>query len=761
MNSLWLKRLHVVLAVFATAYAFLACLRTIGDFDTGWQLATGRYLLQHHTIPTTDVLSFTTHGAPWLYPPFAGAILYLVYAGSGYAGLSWICAVAAALLAAYLLSRWNERLGVTSTLLILAVPSLAYRITPRADLFTTLLFAILLTELWRLHLGERVQLWLVPVIMLLWVNLHPGFIAGLALIAAYVIAEVSYLPFADLRGSAVRRLSKSWPWLVAGVAATLANPFGTAVYGQALALAGVRNTSAQPAPTHFVGELSAAPISWSALRQTVALRDPDSSFWWLLILAILCVVLAVRKRELGAALVLAVSAYAAVGKLRYQGLFAIVVIVIGGALLADLIAELNERAKPNNKRSLAWIVAALALVICAFTAVRAVDVVSNRTYVISSSTSTFGTGESWWFPERASAFIDREHLTGNIFQPYNLGGFTALRLGPQYLDYSDGRGVSGAMLDEQTSLLSQPPDSPAWREVAAQRNLNVALLSLARFGGLGGFDLNAYCKSSEWRPVYMDEVSLVLLRRTPQNEPLLKRLEVHCETLQLAPPADSASIDRYEFFANYGSLLYALARDNEAEAAYKQALELQPADPNLHLYLAQLYQQQQRLSDAEREYREALTRRESAEAWYALGRMLAGEHRYQESEGAIAKSARMTPTPANNYKALAQVQLRLNKPQPALENFRRAERSQVWGDNSLPVAREFHAQIAEGRAEAARQIGDIGQALELQQEATRQTPQSSERWKKLSELAANAGNRELAESAARQANELHSAAQPR
>jgi tetratricopeptide (TPR) repeat protein len=105
------------------------------------------------------------------------------------------------------------------------------------------------------------------------------------------------------------------------------------------------------------------------------------------------------------------------------------------------------------------------------------------------------------------------------------------------------------------------------------------------------------------------------------------------------------------------------------------------------------------------------------------------------------------------------VQLRLNKPQAALENFRRAEQSQVWNDNSLPVAREFHAQIAEGRAEAARQIGDIGQALELQQEATRQTPQSAARWKKLSELAANAGKRDLAESAARQASELQSASQ--
>ncbi|HEX8927006.1 MAG TPA: tetratricopeptide repeat protein, partial [Terriglobales bacterium] len=734
MNSTVLKRLQLVLAVVAVTYAFLACLRTVADFDTGWQLATGRYLLQHHTIPTTDVLSYTTQGARWLYPPFAGALLFLVYAVSGYNGLSWFCALASLFIAFYLLSRFKESLGITSVLVILAVPSLAYRITPRADLFTTVFFAILLTELWRFHLGERIRLWVVPIIMLLWVNLHPGFIAGVGLIAAYILIEALQIPFSDLRTGALQRLSQSWPWLTAGVAATFVNPFGPAVYGQALVLAGAQNASTQAAPTHFVGELSAAPLSLHALRQMFTLRDPDSSFWWLLVLAVVCAVLALRRREFGAALVLAVSACAALQKLRYQGLFSIVIVVIGSALLADLYADFKERAKASNRVTAAWVYAAVIVVLCGITVVRGADVISDRTYVVSSSTSTFGTGGSWWFPERAAAFIEREHIPGNIFQPYNLGGFTALRLGPNYLDYSDGRGVSGAIIDEQQALLSQSPDSPDWRRVADQRNINVALLSIARFGGLGSFDLNAYCKSTEWRPVYMDEVSMVLLRRTPQNQALLSRLELNCEKVALTAP-DSSRIDRYQFFANFGAVLYALARDNEAEAAYKQALELEPDDPNVHLYLAQLYQQQQRFAEAEREYREALARRESAQAWYALGRMLAGEHRYEESEEAIAKSASMTPSPANNYTALAQVQLRLNKPQTALENFRRAERAQVWSDNSLPIAREFHAQLAEGRAEAARQMGNIGQALELQQEATRQTPQSAARWKKLAEIA--------------------------
>src|SRR5208282_3383595 len=53
----------------ALAYAFVAGLRTVADFDVGWLLALGRYLVTHHAVPRTDVLSYTASGVPWIYPP--------------------------------------------------------------------------------------------------------------------------------------------------------------------------------------------------------------------------------------------------------------------------------------------------------------------------------------------------------------------------------------------------------------------------------------------------------------------------------------------------------------------------------------------------------------------------------------------------------------------------------------------------------------------------------------------------------------------
>ena len=93
------------------------------------------------------------------------------------------------------MSKRTLHTGLAIALAVLAIPSIASRTAPRADLFTTVLFAALLTLLWRHYRGRRAPLWLIPLLMLIWVNAHPGFVAGLALLAAYALLEL--LDFID------------------------------------------------------------------------------------------------------------------------------------------------------------------------------------------------------------------------------------------------------------------------------------------------------------------------------------------------------------------------------------------------------------------------------------------------------------------------------------------------------------------------------------------------------------------------------------
>src|SRR5258706_1577971 len=193
------------LAAVALIYALLAGLHTLQDFDLGWQLATGRWVLQHRQVSSTDVFSYTAHGTPWIYPVLSGIAFYLVHLAGGYALLSWMGAAAGAGTVALLLRRDNI---ASLVLAIVAVPLIANRTQPRAEMFTTLLFAAFLCLLWR-HYPTCPQghspHWLLAILMTASVNLHLGFVAGLALCGAYVVLELLELPFSETRAASQPR----------------------------------------------------------------------------------------------------------------------------------------------------------------------------------------------------------------------------------------------------------------------------------------------------------------------------------------------------------------------------------------------------------------------------------------------------------------------------------------------------------------------------------------------------------------------------
>ena len=147
-----------------------------------------------------------------------------------------------------------------------------------------------------------------------------------------------------------------------------------------------------------------------------------------------------------------------------------------------------------------------------------------------------------------------------------------------------------------------------------------------------------------------------------------------------------------------------------------------------------------------REYRAALSLRQSSVAWYALGRLLAMEHRYAEAEPAIATAAAMTSTPANQYKALGQVQLRLNQPAQALDSLRKAEQAGPSPNDPSPGARDFRLQLDDGRAAAWLALHDAAQATGYAEQAAQLAP-DAQRWNRLADCYAAQGRSTEAEQA--------------
>ena len=680
---------RLIAIVLVLVLALCAGLHTVGDNDMGWHLATGRWVVQHHAVPRTDVLSFTSAGKEWTYPPFAGVLLYLTYIAFGYAGLSWFCALACLAVVAYLVRRGEL---ASALLAMLAVGSIATRTAPRADLFTTVFFALFLGELWAYHRGLRSRLWLLPVLMLLWVNLHPGFIAGPAAMGAYLLVEATELLFAARRKAAMMRLKRSWPWLASAAAITLVNPWGPKIYAAALGMLGRTGSSQGKINGSIaIAEFRGVPISTHLLYQLIDLRHPQFGFTWLLVLAVILAGLFFWNRQMGASVVVLVALYAALAHARYSALFAITVATLGPILVEKFTggsAPSPRKSSPPLPLASSAVAVLLTVFFCAVVLLQIADFVSNRTYIVFNPDLRFGAGASSWLPARASAFILREQLPGNIFEDYELGGYAAWSLGPKYPDFIDGRGVDPDLPIEQFNLYGENPDSQTWQREADRWNLNVVLVATAGLRGLENLDPYKFCQSTSWRPIYMDDVSMVFLRNTPANSAWIYRRQIDCSTQAINPPASASPAALHEFYFNSGALFYLLHRDQDSMQALSHAEVLYPGDPNVHLLKGLLLERQQQFAEAEQEYRTSLAINENGGVWYSLGRLYGNEGRNTEALQALKRAAGLSLQPFNIYMTLGKLQIALNQPEQALASFAKAEETSSYRNGGESLAPE-------------------------------------------------------------------------
>jgi tetratricopeptide (TPR) repeat protein len=716
-------------------------------------LALGRYLVTHHAVPRTDVLSYTAYGTPWIYPPFGGALLYLVYTVGGFAALSWINALACAAVVAVTIGR--PRL-LTCALAILAVPSIAFRTAPRAELFTTFFFAAYLALLWRHRREEKIgkgYLWLLPLMMLFWVNAHSGFTAGIALLGAYVAVELLDSCFASRRLAAVARLRAAAPWILLAVLATAINPWGAGVY-RALAA------------HNKLAEFQSAVVSeWAAMRLTPAsfagalhLRDPNSGYWWLLVFAGLAAATALYRRQFGDAFLLAGAAYLSVEHVRFQALFTIIVIVIAGEVFSRPLLPFH---KPRVR--IAFTAAATAIIV-ALALLHVADTITDRSYLANGELSSFGAGLSWWYPQGATQFIANNALPAQIFHDYATGGYLTLSLGPKYPDFADGRGIPFPLevLTKQSTLVESPPDSALWTEEADHYGINTIILSLARIGGLEHVPLRQYCESAGWKPVYLDDVSIVLLRNRPENQPLIERFKIDCANYRITPPnADLSTarnrVNTYNFYANTASIYYVLGRDHDAFEAADHAVALFRDDPGLPQLVGQLFQANGKLPEAEAQYQRALRMHPTDTGWFLVAQLMLVEKNYPQAASALKNSADLALFPAGRYQLLGNVDLAMNRPKDALSAFDSADR---FGQKLAPLPNyaSFSANVAEGRGRAWLALQDAKQATAFLEQAVRLAP-DAQRWNLLADRYSAQGRNAEAEQARARARELLAANQ--
>jgi hypothetical protein len=241
-------RISVPVLAWLGVYALLliAGNQLLRDPDTYWQIAVGNRIVDHRTVPTIDVYSWTMAGQPWISTQWLAQVaLAASFNQFGWPGPVMLTAMAAAAAFGLLARALSRHLAPTIVLaLLLAALSLTMQhlLARPHVLAMPVMVAFVGGLIAALDQRRAPSLLLLP-LMTLWANMHGGFILGLALIAPLGIGAAWAVPAAARRSMLAR-------WVVFGLLAVgcaCVTPYGWDAIlaarrilnlGQALALIG-------------------------------------------------------------------------------------------------------------------------------------------------------------------------------------------------------------------------------------------------------------------------------------------------------------------------------------------------------------------------------------------------------------------------------------------------------------------------------------------------------------------------------------------
>jgi hypothetical protein len=487
----WVRPLwYLAAALTAWSFGFVIARGS----DLWWHIAAGRWILGRRALPGTDPWGFTP-GRPWLNHEWLSDVLYAgwirLFGMPSLALWKWGLIIATFGLLFHLL--WRRSGSASAAWLAMLLAGLISQpfLDVRPHLYTLLGFVAVLS----LTLLPRRPARALPLLFLVWANLHGGVIFGLMTLAVALGAWALWQPDeADLPPR--RRWIEAAGIGLASLLATAVNPYGFEVLLQPLRYAAGSSIYVallnewQPAFTP--GGLHSPLFPWgiaafglaaaglliggSPARQRFAERDLTALVG--LILGALTLAMALKSR-------------------RFIPLFAIAQALPLSLVLSSLLAALRG-GREARRGWLAALLPAAALL---------VGIVRLEPYPLRPGAFHSLTDEDT-FPVDSCNFLRANHLTGRIFTDYNWGGFLELCTDGQARVFIDGRADTVFAPETFRQYLQIERQEPGWEAALEATGADFALLSKEKAGGL----IAPLLASGRWRQIHEGFVGVLLAR---------------------------------------------------------------------------------------------------------------------------------------------------------------------------------------------------------------------------------------------------------
>ncbi|HSJ85724.1 MAG TPA: hypothetical protein VK909_00850 [Anaerolineales bacterium] len=458
------------------------------DGDLPRHLLVGQLIRETKRIPLTDTFSFRTQGFPaipheWL----SQVILSITNDVFGLSGVVLLTALIVMVTWAIVYGEGSRRstnlftnLAVTAT----GIAASMLHVLPRPHLFTYLFTALWIVVLERINKDKPNAWWLLPALMLLWVNLHGMFVLGIMIWGIYLI------------GSLLENPSRSW----------LADPST-----RAMLLGGVFSgiaTFISPSGIHiWASIISLGSNAYITSRipeyQSANFHLPET--WPFILLVVLAIIsLARNANKTLWTYVLLVSSFAAFAlySSRMIPLFAIIAVPV----VSKSVSEWVHQEYPNSRfsiveRNFSKLNSSSDGLIWPFVIFIAMVFILKSGGTIDPQ----GRGnrfDSSFFPVQAVDWLNSHPQQGHMFNEFDWGGYLLLNLHPRRQIFMDGHThiYGEALTREYETVITS---GSGWQAILDKYRIQWAILRT-----------NAYVARSleavGWKIVYQDDTAVIL-----------------------------------------------------------------------------------------------------------------------------------------------------------------------------------------------------------------------------------------------------------
>jgi hypothetical protein len=434
--------------------------RQVLDIDFWWHLATGREIFERGTLLKEDPFTYTaglfasTERIGILNRYWLGQVLFYLFYLLG--GVHGIIILRVLIFALILLSigffRGTRNLSMNILLIFLSGHLMKDFTGLRPQVFTFLCFVltILIIEKAGYHSRRDKEnfdgryLSLLPPLMLLWANLHPGYILGVAVLGLYVIGEIGQI----LLGKEKALRKEAFKLAGIGMLSFILTLINPVFYKSYLSLIAFEGSFLQSRTSEYI-----SPINY-LLKGGPYL----TAYWVFLFIFLVFLLLSVRKIGLTRFLISLFLLLISLMAFRYVPYF-----MFGGMIiLKGFVAR--EVSFSDVKKRLQNLVGSIIMVLM---------VIINLSYIDDVVRTWKSPVNDARFPVDAVDYIKSMSLPPRIFNHFNWGGYLEWNLYPRYRFFIDSRTLSKRAFRDYTYMLW---DSKMWKPLMNSYGINTVLM---------------------------------------------------------------------------------------------------------------------------------------------------------------------------------------------------------------------------------------------------------------------------------------------